>query len=111
MHRDHVPVVPPNFHIIGSTLSTYNQGMVRFSPSSTISSDPSVPLRLTDIHILTIEGHPEFTQAVTESIIAARVSSGQMDEQTAKDARSRATWENNGVSVGKTMWGVLGIQC
>jgi hypothetical protein len=110
VHRDHVPAVPPTFHLLGSTPAYYNQGMVRFSPSSPASSDPST-LRLTDIHILTIEGHPDFTQPVMDAIIDNRTASGIIDEETAKDARRRAKWRNDGVIVGEVVWKVLGVQC
>jgi hypothetical protein len=107
MHRDHVPLVPPTFHLLGSTAATYNQGMVRFS-SPDASLDPSTPLRLTDIHVLTVQGHPEFTAPVSETIINDRVSRGIMDEEVAADARGRMAWRNDGVGViGRVVWKVL----
>ena len=49
MHRDHVPFVPPGFHLLGSTLGTDNQGMVRFTTTT-------LNLTWEDIHILTLQG-------------------------------------------------------
>ncbi|KAF9234196.1 class I glutamine amidotransferase-like protein [Melanogaster broomeanus] len=120
MHRDHVPTSPPNFHIIGSTSITPNHVMVMFHPWSTPplevlnSSSPNVPL--SSIHILTVQGHPEFTEPIMSKLIDARV--GILGEELAADGRLRAGGifgrrhdgqACDGVrTVGKVIWGVLG---
>ncbi|KAH9975239.1 class I glutamine amidotransferase-like protein [Lactifluus volemus] len=105
MHRDHVPFVPPSFHLLGSTLISRNQGMVRFA-------DPDIPLPASDapipqIHILTLQGHPEFTTGIVKEIIRARNESGVMDNDTVEDAWSRADGRNDGRLVGKVIWEVF----
>ncbi|KIM43592.1 hypothetical protein M413DRAFT_443508 [Hebeloma cylindrosporum] len=101
MHRDHVPSVPPSFHLLGSTNISPNQGMVRFvppfpSPSIDPSSNPtdthqqtlsSTPLP--PIQILTTQGHPEFNSSIVSSIIEQRVASGAIGIPAAEDAKRR----------------------
>ena len=116
MHRDHVPSVLPTFQLLGSTAISFNQGMVRFysSPPHTITSPtPSTPKpekQLADIHILTVQGHPEFTELISSAIIAARLKTGVIDAETAEEAETRKGWRNDGVGVvGKTILGVVGV--
>ncbi|KAH9055119.1 class I glutamine amidotransferase-like protein [Lactarius deliciosus] len=102
----HVPVTPPSFHRLGSTTITENQGMVLFS-------DPSAPLPTLDapipqIHVLTLQGHPEFTAEIVKEVVKARSESGAMDRETAENAWPRADWHNDGVNlIGKAIWRVL----
>jgi GMP synthase-like glutamine amidotransferase len=106
MHRDHVPQILPGFHLLGSTDVSYNQGMVRFhSPAISPTN-----ISLSDVHIFTVQGHPEFTQPIITKIIEARTMQGVIDEATAADAVRRAGLQNDGVAVvGKAIWGVLGV--
>ncbi|KAI0946488.1 hypothetical protein AcW1_009938 [Taiwanofungus camphoratus] len=104
MHRDHVPATPVSFHLLGSTPISLNQGMVRFY------EDGGAP-RPDNVHILTVQGHPEFTQRISDKIIDARASVGVMSTAVVEDARRRAAWRNDGVSVvGKVIWRVLGVE-
>lgn len=79
--------------------------MVRFA-------DPDTPLPVSDapipqIHILTLQGHPEFTAEIVKEVIRARNESGVMDNDTAEDAWSRADGRNDGRFVGKVIWEVF----
>ncbi|KAJ7100609.1 class I glutamine amidotransferase-like protein [Mycena belliarum] len=106
MHQDHVPEVPPTFHLLGSTEVSMNQGMVRFSSGGAAPS----PLSLFDIHVFTVQGHPEFHRGIVAQIVAARAASRAIDAATAADATRRADWPNDGVGViGKAILGVYGI--
>ncbi|KAM6494905.1 Class I glutamine amidotransferase-like protein [Amanita muscaria] len=106
MHQDHVPSVPAGFHLLGSTPVSLNQGMVRFygdSASPTASPD--------NIHILTLQGHPEFTEPITTGLIEARAAKGIIDKETAADGLNRRFWPNDGTGViGRTIWNVLGVK-
>ncbi|EDQ99850.1 uncharacterized protein LACBIDRAFT_255924, partial [Laccaria bicolor S238N-H82] len=94
MHRDHVPAVPPTFHLLGSTPLSLNQGMAT----------------LKDIHIFAVQGHPEFTQPIVDGLVEQRASSGVIDAEAAADAKRRQFWQNDGVPVvGKAIWGILGV--
>jgi hypothetical protein len=120
MHRDHVPSVPPTFHLLGSTNVSLNQGMVRFAPSS---SNPNVtspqspntsvqPTPLPPIQILTIQGHPEFSSSVISSIIEQRVASGTIGVPAAEDANRRLAEKtpkaNDALGLfGRAMWGLI----
>jgi hypothetical protein len=105
MHRDHVPVVPPSFHLLGSTDLTRNQGMVRFSDSDARLPGPDDPIP--QIHILTVQGHPEFTTGIVNNIITVRREGGAMDKDTAEDGWARAGERNDGDSIGRVIWDVL----
>ncbi|KAF8811095.1 class I glutamine amidotransferase-like protein [Phlegmacium glaucopus] len=102
MHRDHVPSVPPSFHLLGYSLTCYNQGMVRFSPGA----KPSTPLP--PIQILTTQGHPEFNEPIVTAIIEQRLESGSISPEAAADAETRRFWRTDGVDViGKAIWAIL----
>ncbi|CCM04362.1 uncharacterized protein FIBRA_06534 [Fibroporia radiculosa] len=104
MHRDHVPAVPPSFELLGSTPISLNQGMVRFYEGRGAGT-PGVE----DVHILTVQGHPEFTEHIVDTIVRARESTGVISKDVAEDSRRRGSWRNDGVSIiGKVIWGVLG---
>jgi GMP synthase-like glutamine amidotransferase len=104
MHRDHVPEVPSMFHLLGSTSISHNQGMVCFHDAAVSLTSFS----LTDIHILTVQGHPEFTKSISSAIIEARTASGVLNAESAEDARRREDWRNDGVVVGRVIWNILG---
>jgi len=105
MHRDHVPAVPPSFHLLGSTPVAPNQGMVRFYEDSDGGN-----AKPENVHVLTVQGHPEFTQRISEKIVDARASTGVLSKEVAEDARRRAAWRNDGVSIfGNVIWKVLGV--
>lgn len=102
MHRDHVPTVPPSFHLLASSPTSYNQGMVRFSSGA----NPSTPL--SPIQIITIQGHPEFSEPIITAIIGQRTESGDISPEAAADAEKRRFWKNDGVDiVGKAIWEIL----
>ncbi|KIK96618.1 hypothetical protein PAXRUDRAFT_825764 [Paxillus rubicundulus Ve08.2h10] len=122
MHRDHVPTSPPHSYLLGSTDNTPNHGMVIFHPwsvpSAEVLNSSSPNVLLSSIHILTVQGHPEFTEPYVSTLIDARVR--LIGEEVAADARLRAGGiagrhhpdgqPCDGVrTVGKVMWGVLGV--
>ncbi|KAJ7054066.1 hypothetical protein C8F01DRAFT_1221433 [Mycena amicta] len=106
MHQDHVPEVPPDFHLLGSTSIAMNQGMVRFLGAAT----PASPISLDDIHIFTVQGHPEFTQGIVSKLTDARGKAGILTPEVVADATRRASWRNDGVTViGKTILKIFGV--
>jgi hypothetical protein len=106
MHRDHVPSVPPSFHLLGSTSVTRNQGMVQFSDLN--ARVPEVDGSMPSIHILTLQGHPEFTTGIVKEIIRVRGKSGAMDKDTAENGLIRADDRNDGDGIiGRAIWEVL----
>ncbi|KIO31833.1 hypothetical protein M407DRAFT_241604 [Tulasnella calospora MUT 4182] len=104
MHRDHVPAVPANFTLLGSTDVSLNQGMVkRYTTSSEKWSNGA-------IHVLTVQGHPEFNPEIVNLVVDAREKSGAMDPQTVRRARERANKRDDGVGpIGKAVLAALGI--
>jgi GMP synthase-like glutamine amidotransferase len=110
MHRDHVPSAPSSsFHILASTPLTPNQGMVRFLPSIPQSTPlPSHTATLPPIQILTLQGHPEFTESIVSSIVEQRAASGVIDAEAAKDSERRRFWKTDSLDViGKVIWGAM----
>lgn len=111
MHQDHVPEVPPSFHLLGSTAVSMNQGMVRFHEDGDGASVvPPSPIPLSSIHIFTVQGHPEFTEPIVRKLTKARAAQGIIPAATAEDADRRAGWRNDGVGViARVMLGVYGV--
>jgi GMP synthase-like glutamine amidotransferase len=103
MHRDHVPVVPSDFELLGSTSTSMNQGMVKFKAGSS-----SQLVSLSDIQILTVQGHPEYTKSIVQKMTGTRASQGIIPLELAEDVKLRSEWQNDGVTIlGKTVWEVL----
>ena len=106
MHRDHVPAVPPPFHLLGSTAVSPNQGMVRLYPAAAATAPADA--RPADVQIFTVQGHPEFHRAITDEIVKARRAGGLFDDALLADYARRAEWRNDGVDVvGRAMWEIL----
>lgn len=102
MHRDHVPTVPPTFHLLASTPTSLNQGMVRFSSGA----EPSTPLP--PIQIITTQGHPEFNESIITAIIEQRSQSGAISQEAAAEAETRRFLKTDGVDIiGKAIWEIL----
>ncbi|KAI5117618.1 hypothetical protein M0805_001218 [Coniferiporia weirii] len=137
MHRDHVPALPPSFLLLCSTPITPVHGMVRLYPPSTGLSPsppssptpppssaapttspsppippPPPPINPSQIHILTVQGHPEFTPDIVHAIVDARSRpGGPMDAAVAREGRERAERPHEGIgAVGRAIWRVLGVQ-
>ena len=105
MHRDHVPSLPPSFHLLGSTTQTKNQGMVQFS-----DPDARIPMPgglIPQIHVLTLQGHPEFNAGFMKQLIGEWGERGVMDKDTVEDGLNRADERNDGVNIAKVIWEVL----
>ena len=105
MNRDHVPAVPPGFELLGSTDICHNQGMVRYTP------DGSGKLaKLSDIQILTTQGHPEFTKRIIAMVVGIRAERGILTPECAQDAIKRNELENEAPEVvGRAIWKILGV--
>jgi len=109
MHRDHVPTVPPTFHLLGSTDVSMNQGMVKFSSSTRDDGKLDSKANLSDIHVFTVQGHPEFTESIVSKIVEVRSSAGIIPPPTAEEYVTRKDWRNDGLIIGKTIWKVLDV--
>lgn len=104
MHRDHVPTVLPGFELLGSTDVCHNQGMVKYSPNAS-----GRLAKLSDIQILTVQGHPEFTKSIVSKVVRIRTEQGIFTPEFAQDAIRRNELRNDGVEViARTIWKVLG---
>jgi len=109
MNRDHVPTKPPSFHVLSSSAQSPIHGMVLFSQSESSEEVPPSDFRLTDIHILTSQGHPEFTESIMRMLLTVRQELLGVD--LFHDGEHRAGNQNDGVAIiGKTIWGVMGVE-
>lgn len=144
-HSDHVPTVPTDpfpFQCLGSTDLCANQGMVLFyglpshpsssTPNGTNTDDRKSLVR--KIHILTVQGHPEFHRSIMSRLIDYRAGKGILSPEIAGDARARnelevempglvvvgngqegtrdeqaKTWVNDGLEVAEIIWEMLGL--
>jgi GMP synthase-like glutamine amidotransferase len=104
MHRDHVPTVPEPLHLLGSSPVCYNQGMVKLKDGTDASS-----ANATDVHVITVQGHPEFTSSISDLVISARASTGILPGELADDGHRRnKDLKNDGVDViGRLFWRIL----
>jgi len=59
------------------------------------------------IHILTVQGHPEFTADIVRKIIRVRKESGVMDKDAAENGWDRADERNDGNRIARVIWDVL----
>ncbi|CAG8542450.1 2056_t:CDS:2 [Paraglomus brasilianum] len=84
MHQDYVSEIPPNFVNLGSTSMCSVQGLLK----------PS--------HVLTVQGHPEFTAAVVKGILKARGEIGVFSPEVVEKYSARAELEHDGIWLGKT---------
>ena len=104
MHKDHVPEVPPGFELLGSTDVCNNQGMVRY-----ISDASGKLAKLSDIRIITVQGHPEFTKSIVSKVVGIRTDKGIFTPEFAQDAIRRNELRNDGVEViARAIWKILG---
>lgn len=80
--------------------------MVRFTDPHT---DPAkIEKELPPVQILTTQGHPEFTEPITTSIIKQRSATGVMDAATVADWELRKHLPTHGVDiVGRAIWDVM----
>ena len=80
--------------------------MVQFSDLET--RIPEVDGSMPPIHILTLQGHPEFTTGIVKEIIKVRGKNGAMDECTVENGLIRADDRNDGDgTIGRAIWEVL----
>ncbi|CAE6480652.1 unnamed protein product [Rhizoctonia solani] len=106
MHRDHVPDThtPAGFEIIGTTPACANQGMVLRYPGT------SGKINYEDVHVFTVQGHPEFHESIVSKVVDARELNGVMSPAVVADGRRRAPLAHDGIPViGKVMWAILGV--
>jgi len=110
MHKDHVPALPPGCLLLGSTSTSSIQGMVTFTSGASPSASSPSEL-LPRVHVLTLQGHPEYTDDMVEAVIVRRLASGALSAQDAAGARARMGQANEGVSVvGRAIWGMFGAK-
>ncbi|KAF5351193.1 hypothetical protein D9756_008187 [Leucocoprinus leucothites] len=128
IHRDHVPVESFSKHLtsgeielVGSTGPTPNQGIIKFYPST--SGDAIKTPR--NVHVLTLQGHPEFSEGIITGLVRQRVDAfglptvteywghkGGEDahEPTDKEGTGRRWHKTDGADiVSQALWKMLGV--
>lgn len=80
--------------------------MVKFLENPPL--DDKTSSNLPPIQIITVQGHPEFTESVVSAIIEQRAASGVIDSEAAQDAEKRRYWKTDGIDVfGQILWDVI----
>lgn len=79
--------------------------MVRFAFKA---PEPGRNEPIPPIHILTVQGHPEFTKEIVKELVDIRAGKGVLPKATAIQARARASWRNDGTTlIGRAIWEAL----
>ncbi|KIM24847.1 hypothetical protein M408DRAFT_17475 [Serendipita vermifera MAFF 305830] len=103
-HRDHVPTLPPGFILLGSTTVSAIQGMLLPYPTWSAEALPSAG----ETHILTVQGHPEFTGPIVEKIVEVRAKRGILDGPRAAKAKADGYNPHDGKGcIGQAIWKVM----
>jgi GMP synthase-like glutamine amidotransferase len=82
MHRDILYGYPPDVIPLGSSPICAVQGM--YSP----------------LHLITVQGHPEFTDEIVSEILGSRLRMGIFTEDEYQEAMSRVRDHHDGIAVG-----------
>ena len=78
---------------------------------STDQSASSEKVDTSNIHILTVQGHPEFTASIVEKVVDARAERGVFDQAVAEKARLDAVKTHDGTGrIGAAIWKVLAFR-
>ncbi|KAK0459975.1 class I glutamine amidotransferase-like protein [Desarmillaria tabescens] len=96
MHRDHVPSLPPGFHLLASTPIAPVQGMVKFKDG-----------KEDDVHIFAVQGHPEFTEPIVSIVVKTRGANGILSKEIVEDATKRKDIPTDGALVADSIWRIL----
>ncbi|SCV69457.1 BQ2448_2477 [Microbotryum intermedium] len=103
MHRDHVPSLPSGFEVLGSTPICPIHGMVKYSSTASSSAN------LSDIEVLTLQGHPEFSPDIVLKVIEVRAERGVFDPEMAEKSRAQARESDEGVRIGEIVLRIIGL--
>ncbi|KAG0147427.1 hypothetical protein CROQUDRAFT_42858 [Cronartium quercuum f. sp. fusiforme G11] len=104
-HRDAVTTIPDCFDSIGSTSSCPIQGMLRYA--SHVSPNRTEE-ELTDIQILTFQGHPEFHPEIAVSCIDSYVQSGTFDVKLGEKLKEQVRMDDDGIRIGSLILKIIG---
>lgn len=81
--------------------------MVKFFSTSTTPSEEE--MQHDNVHIFCVQGHPEFTKGIVETVARSRVEKGILTAEYMKDVERRLDWRNDGILIGKVIWKILGV--
>lgn len=82
MHRDIAFHYPEGFESLGSSPVCSVQGM--YSPS----------------HVITVQGHPEFTSKIVKEIVETRHATGVFNDEAYKEHAKKIELPHDGIAVG-----------
>ncbi|KAJ3565650.1 hypothetical protein NP233_g7493 [Leucocoprinus birnbaumii] len=128
IHRDHVPLeslssqfTSGELELVGSTGPTGNQGLIKFNQSSAKNSRRTAQ----DIQVLTLQGHPEFTEPIITGLLRERVDLFGLstvtdywghegvdddDEPANKEGTGRRWKKTDGLDiVSQVLWKMVGV--
>jgi hypothetical protein len=89
-----LPYPNPKLNDVPPTLANFDNPFPTITPA--------------DTHILTVQGHPEFTGPIVEKIVGVRKERGILDEKSAAKAVEDGYKEHDGLGrIGDAIWRVL----
>ncbi|GAA93842.1 uncharacterized protein L969DRAFT_42277 [Mixia osmundae IAM 14324] len=94
VHKDHVPKPPTGFINLGSTAICPCHGMIKLR-------HPGARPDLANIHMFTVQGHPEFSPEIVTDIIDVREQAGVIDSALAAQSRQDAALHDDGVDIAR----------
>jgi len=68
------------------------------------------PMPVRGVHVLTLQGHPEYNNQVAQDLIRVLASEGVIDSSDRQKSLDNATHPHQGLECGKCILGMVGIE-
>lgn len=72
--------------------------------------DSSGPAASRSLHILTLQGHPEFDEEIVTTLIHARTEMGLIEGDVREEGLERAVRQHDGIKLGRAVLAMLGVE-
>jgi len=117
VHSDHVTSVPEGFKLLASSEKVDIQSLVKYyddkegkREAPAFTHDTKLPPKpYSMMHILTMQGHPEWGPEVIDPLVDEFLREGKIDEELAKTAKKYTKKDDNGEIFGRAMMRMLGV--
>ncbi len=92
-----------------NTTSNTTNTNTNTNTTTTTDSPPSPSAPLPPIHILAVQGHPEFAESVVAPLVSTRAASGAIDASTAAayEANGKGVKDDGRGRIARAVWGVM----
>lgn len=89
--------------------SVKTSSYIAFDVDDSVTS-ASGPMPIRNVHVMTLQGHPEFNTAVTENELTALHKDQKLDENAFAAAFKRASEEQDGLETARMLLAMLGVE-